>query len=200
MKSMLQGKRPVICPKCKSEKTAPILYGLPADEMLEASKRGEIIFGGCAVTDDMPQPDYGCTECGFRWSDELLPATHITKIRYKVVENGPCPLEFMRTWVYEIKQDGSCTKYQYQGRGGRYQFREIKKVSGRRVYRLARSLQKIIGAPLWESNIIDGRVCDGFRYNLQISHTDNRKLILEGDVSGGTFDSILDRFVRNVFD
>ncbi len=39
----------VICPKCKSEHTAPIMYGYPASEAWEASERGEIILGGCMV-------------------------------------------------------------------------------------------------------------------------------------------------------
>ena len=34
----------VICPKCKSEHTAPIMYGYPTPEAWETSERGEIIL------------------------------------------------------------------------------------------------------------------------------------------------------------
>ena len=38
------GYMKVICPKCKSEHTAPIMYGYPTPEAWEASERGEIIL------------------------------------------------------------------------------------------------------------------------------------------------------------
>ena len=34
----------VICPKCKSEHTAPIMYGYPTPEAWEASECGKIIL------------------------------------------------------------------------------------------------------------------------------------------------------------
>ena len=101
----------VICPKCRSDRTAPILYGYPSHEAFEAEERGELILGGCEMIDGMPHEDYGCLDCGYRWSKELLPATQITKIRYKVVENGPCTIDFQQSWVYEIYPDGRCKEY-----------------------------------------------------------------------------------------
>ena len=90
-------------------------------------------------------------------------------------------------------------EYTYQGQNRKYQFKTEEKVSEKKVYRLACSLQKIIGAPLWEKNIIEGQVCDGCSYNLQITYADKRKEIITGDVAGGTFDSILEKFVRSIF-
>ena len=189
----------VVCPKCKSDRTVPILYGYPSHEAFEAEERGELILGGCEMIDGMPHEDYGCLDCRYRWSKELLPATQITKIRYKVVENGPCTIDYQQSWVYEIYPDGRCKEYTYQGQNRKYQFKTEEKVSEKKVYRLACSLQKIIGAPLWEKNIIEGQVCDGCSYNLQITYTDKRKEIITGDVAGGTFDSILEKFVRSIF-
>lgn len=83
----------VVCPKCRSDRTVPILYGYPSHEAFEAEERGELILGGCEMIDGMPHEDCGCLDCGYRWSKELLPATQITKIRYKVVENGPCTID-----------------------------------------------------------------------------------------------------------
>lgn len=181
----------VICPKCRSTKTAPILYGYPSYEAFEAAERGEILLGGCEMIDGMPHEDYGCLECRYRWSKELLPATKITKIRYKVVENGLCTLDSQKTWVYEFYPDGKCIEYFYQGQDRRYQFKTEEKVSDKKFYKLACRLQKIIGAPLWEKNVVEGQVCDGCSYELQITYADKRKEIIKGDVAGGTFDSIL---------
>ena len=138
----------VICPKCRSDRTAPILYGYPSHEAFEAEEQGELILGGCEMIDGMPHEDYGCLDCRYRWSKELLPATQITKIRYKVVENGPCTIDSQQSWVYEIYPDGRCKEYIYQGQSRKYQFKTDEKVSEKKAYRLACSLQKIIGAPL----------------------------------------------------
>ena len=189
----------VICPKCGSTKTVPILYGYPSYETFDAAERGEILIGGCEMIDGMPHEDYGCLECGYRWSKELLPATKSTKIRYKVVENGLCTLDSQRAWVYEFYPDGKCIEYSYQGQSRRYQFKTEEKVSGKKFYKLACSLQKIIGAPLWEKNIVEGQVCDGCSYDLQITYADKRKEVIKGDIAGGTFDSILEKFIHSIF-
>ena len=80
-----------------------------------------------------------------------------------------------------------------------YDNKTDEKVSEKKAYRLACSLQKIIGAPLWEKNIVEGQVCDGCSYELQITYTDKRKEVINGDVAGGMFDSILEKFVHSVF-
>ena len=52
---------------------------------------------------------------------------------------------------------------------------------------------------MWERHIVEGIVCDGCGYNLQITYADKRKEILTGDVAGGTFDSIMEKFVHGIF-
>lgn len=189
----------VICPKCKSEKTAPILYGYPSHDAFEAAERGEIILGGCELIDGRPHEDYGCVDCGYQWAKELLPATKITKIRYKVIENGLCILDSQRSWVYEAYPDGKCIEYAYIGQSRRFQYKTVENISDQKFYKLACKLQSIIGAPLWDKNIIEGQVCDGCRYELQITYADKRKEIIKGDVAGGTFDSILEKFIHGIF-
>lgn len=115
------------------------------------------------------------------------------------MENGPCTIDFQQSWVYEIYPDGRCKEYTYQGQNRKYQFKMEEKVSEKKVYRLVCSLQKIIGAPLWEKNVVEGQVCDGCSFNLQITYADKRKEIINGDVAGGTFDSILEKFVCSIF-
>ncbi len=55
------------CPKCDSEKVAEILWGMPAEspELHEALKKGELVLGGCCVTDN--DPNWHCNECGHEW-------------------------------------------------------------------------------------------------------------------------------------
>lgn len=138
-------------------------------------------------------------DCKYQWSKETLPATKIIEIRYKVTENGPCALDMQRTWLYDIFPNGKCNPYSYQGQERYCQCKEEKLVSSHKAYKLACELQKIISAPLWEKHIVKGEVCDGCRYNLQITYADNRKKTMTGDVAGGTFDSIMEKFVHSVF-
>lgn len=194
----------VVCPKCGSQKVAQILYGYSIYETLKLSEQGKYIFGGCIQIDNTIQPDYGCLDCGYRWAKELLPATKIMKIRYKVTENGPCTVDRRQTWIYEIFPNGRCIYYLYQGQDNHYKFREEKAVSPKKVYQLATEIQKILGAPLQMFLEVSLQkkhsvVCDGCSYSLQITYADKRKEVLNGDVAGGTFDSMMEKFVHSVF-
>ena len=73
------------CPKCGSSNVCEILYGMPTGEAYELAEQGKLILGGCdIIIDDLPQPDYGCLDCKFEWAPELLPASYMVKIRFKV--------------------------------------------------------------------------------------------------------------------
>lgn len=56
--------RPIQCPTCGGDDVAKILYGfiIPDAELNEALKRGEVVLGGCCVTDHDPQ--WHCNACG----------------------------------------------------------------------------------------------------------------------------------------
>lgn len=45
-------RSPRRCPKCDSVNVARIEYGLPGPDMAKKAGRGEIVLGGCCVTDD----------------------------------------------------------------------------------------------------------------------------------------------------
>ena len=49
------------CPSCGEKAGAPVLYGLPTREAVEAAGRGDLVLGGCVLTDD--DPPRCCTEC-----------------------------------------------------------------------------------------------------------------------------------------
>jgi hypothetical protein len=49
------------CPACGSMNTVPIMYGLPAFDAMEAVERGELVLGGCFVTEYQPQRH--CMDC-----------------------------------------------------------------------------------------------------------------------------------------
>ncbi|QEH38599.1 hypothetical protein OJF2_72030 [Aquisphaera giovannonii] len=59
-------QKPHVCPRCGSRKLATILWGLPAfdDELERRLDAGEVVLGGCCVTDD--DPVWECTECGWQ--------------------------------------------------------------------------------------------------------------------------------------
>ena len=59
----------IICPACKSENIATIMYGMPAfsPELIKEIKIGSKL-GGCCVRDE--SPDYTCNDCGKEWKNE----------------------------------------------------------------------------------------------------------------------------------
>ena len=50
------------CPKCKSKKVIPIVYGFPSAKMFKLSEEGKIKLGGCIVISN--NPNYFCKGCG----------------------------------------------------------------------------------------------------------------------------------------
>ncbi len=56
------------CPECGAVAVVPIAYGHPVVETFEAADRGEVMLGGCCVTDHDPQ--WGCTACKARFFSE----------------------------------------------------------------------------------------------------------------------------------
>ena len=57
-----------ICPKCGSTSIAPIVYGLPGPKLMEESREGRVVLGGCVITDE--DPTHACLDCGSRWELE----------------------------------------------------------------------------------------------------------------------------------
>jgi hypothetical protein len=53
-----------ICPKCGAERSAEIVYGLPAftKDLQQALEDGRVVLGGCLV--DPAQPRWLCRSCG----------------------------------------------------------------------------------------------------------------------------------------
>jgi len=49
------------CPNCRAKAGVPVQYGLPNRLSAEAAERGELVLGGCVLTDD--DPPRCCTNC-----------------------------------------------------------------------------------------------------------------------------------------
>lgn len=60
-KPILVSRKPVKCPHCGS-KVLRIQNGYPGHEMMEAAERGEILLGGCCISEG--SPDFACPVCG----------------------------------------------------------------------------------------------------------------------------------------
>jgi hypothetical protein len=58
----LPGRRPR-CPSCRALDVIPIVYGLPALELLEAEERGEVVVGGALPFAEQ----WHCRNCGWEW-------------------------------------------------------------------------------------------------------------------------------------
>ncbi len=59
---------PVACPRCHSNDTIRIAYGMPGPELMEAAGRGEVVLGGCCIAAN--QPNHKCSACGEAFADD----------------------------------------------------------------------------------------------------------------------------------
>ena len=55
------------CPNCNSENIIDIIYGYPTDELLEDSKAGRVVLGGCIV--EPSNPIFKCNNCFKRFGE-----------------------------------------------------------------------------------------------------------------------------------
>lgn len=60
-----KSKKAPACPECQGDRTVPIIYGFPSQEIFEAAERGEVAIGGCVL--EAHNPDWACPACEHRW-------------------------------------------------------------------------------------------------------------------------------------
>lgn len=61
---MNQSKYPD-CPNCKSSNVIPIIYGMPGSDDFKRHDDGEIILGGCVISENHPY--HHCKDCKHKW-------------------------------------------------------------------------------------------------------------------------------------
>ena len=59
------------CPIC-NEKIVPIIYGMPAPEIVEKAEKKEVYLGGCEVLIGLKQPIYHCYNCDKNFYEDLI--------------------------------------------------------------------------------------------------------------------------------
>jgi len=64
-------RKPRVCPVCKSQRIASILYGYPAfsEKLMKKMDEGKITLGGCCVSLD--DPPWECADCGSKFYKKL---------------------------------------------------------------------------------------------------------------------------------
>jgi hypothetical protein len=75
------------CPRCGSQAVIPIVYGLPAPELVRKAEAGEVVLGGCEY--DPSYPIYACRDCGEQWNQPRASGQRKTREAPKV---GNAPL------------------------------------------------------------------------------------------------------------
>jgi hypothetical protein len=63
---------PTKCLRCNSDEVIPIVYGMPASDLIEESRAGRVALGGNVVWPEAPE--WRCVVCGFEWRDEDMPS------------------------------------------------------------------------------------------------------------------------------
>lgn len=77
-----------ICPSCKKVNGVPLLWGFPDEESLVLADQGEVILGGCVMSNG--SNDRQCRSCGHQWQSSLFPQnerTSTVKSRTKRASN-----------------------------------------------------------------------------------------------------------------
>lgn len=57
------------CPECREHAVVRVVYGFPSASMFDAAERGEIVLGGCMISEDAPRHPVTCTAC--RWTGQI---------------------------------------------------------------------------------------------------------------------------------
>ena len=74
------------CPRCGSPNVAPIAYGFPDREALEASRQGKVVLGGCEVGEETAC----CRKCWHRWVGEVGDGVNFY-VHFAADPNTPLP-------------------------------------------------------------------------------------------------------------
>ncbi len=61
--------RPPPCPDCGSANVRPIVYGEPPFSLALQARRGELVLGGCVITEN--SPDWDCADCRRQFGEML---------------------------------------------------------------------------------------------------------------------------------
>lgn len=83
--------------------------------------------------------------------------------------------------------------YSYWGQSRKYQWKEEAVCSTNKVMSFYRQLKKSVFADPKDIDVC--QVCDGCSYQLQITFTDGRRKIVNGDLGGGTIDRLVLKFL-----
>lgn len=185
-----------VCPKCKSEKVIPVIYGEVSDE---AVKAGKIKAGSHLQNKDgCKMPDKYCKDCEYEWSMDHFVADDIVKVRFRYWNN----YRFYQDesieegqWVFDILPDGTIGYYSYPSNSRRIIEREEVHISREKVTGF---YNEVIWLYRPWTEIERYEVCDGSSYELTITFKDNRKRKFHGDVGGGTVDKTVFGFIGTI--
>lgn len=180
----------IVCPKCGSKNTAPIVYGMPTEELFEESEQNKVIIGGCCIIDC--DDDYGCCDCNFQWSKNTLDTKYVKKICIKIWHNGLSADSEIKKHVYDIYTDGRVEYSLHKGdlieanaTKETYVFKEM-------VNMLHKEIQNILSL---NKGMLSLNVRDGMGYSLSVSYMDNRSTEIEGNVVGYPLDVLITEFI-----
>jgi hypothetical protein len=56
------------CPRCSSDEVIPIVYGIPAPDIIEEARAGRVALDGNVAWPEAPE--WRCVVCGLEWRDE----------------------------------------------------------------------------------------------------------------------------------
>lgn len=176
------------CPACGSTDTVKILYGEPTYEAYEASERGELVLGGCCISNISPTRH--CKECGQEFGGEdLFPFFEIHSFEFFI--GGYFGTSH---FIYiDGRQENKCIKYA-KTPGGMYV--DLKQANDEFNVNPDVHLKEIplttnqwleftdeiarLEVACWKDRYSDNEICDGTQWELTIKFPHQNEIIKSG--------------------
>lgn len=148
------------CLKCSSHDSVKITFGYPSGELFELANEGEVILGGCAISN--LSPEYHCNNCGHEWSKEDArdyEYNRILGIRTSVggYWNG----------VFRVEVDFKSRELKWSHIGSGHDENYNKIIRQSTLDKLREEL-KLIDILKWKSKYTDWDVCDGTQWEIEL--------------------------------
>lgn len=148
------------CPRCGSNNSLKIIYGMPSHEIFLKAEAGEIRIGGCCITSD--DPEYYCKECEYEWDKQEAIDYAYNQIESIIASVGGY---FSGYYEVEINLKSRELTWKYYGGGAEDTYR--KTIRSTTTDKFLEEL-KIIDLMNWKSKYIDNEILDGTQWSIEI--------------------------------
>ena len=148
------------CPKCRSNNSVKIVYGMPNYELFLEAEAGKIKLGGCAIIEG--NPEYFCKDCEHEWNREQALDQAYSKIKTIKASVGGY---FGGYYDVTIDLTNLETKWSFNEGELEKTSKKSIRVSTAEIFTEKLKMVKLLN---WKAKYIETNVCDGTQWNVEI--------------------------------